>query len=52
MNFVTELSESKDCNAILMIIDWLTKIRHYIAYKTGKERISAEQTARMYIKHI
>ena len=45
MNFVTGLSESKDYNAILMIIDRLTKIRHYIIYKIKKEEISAEQTA-------
>ena len=52
MNFVTELSESKGCNAILMIIDQLTKIKHYIMYKADKEETSAEQTVRMYIKYI
>ena len=52
MNFVTELSESKNCNAIFIIIDQLTKIKHYIAYKISKEETSAEQMIRMYIKHI
>ena len=52
MNYVTDLLESKDCNAILIIIDRLTKIRHYIMYKADNKRTSAEQTAQMYIKYI
>ena len=52
MNFVTDLSKSENCNAILMIIDRLTKMRHYIVYKADNEGISAEQTAQMYIKYI
>ena len=42
MNFVTGLSESKNCNAIFMIIDQLTKMRQYIICKADKEEISAE----------
>ena len=42
MNYVTDLSESKNCNAILIIIDRLTKIRYYIIYKADNEEISAE----------
>ena len=52
MNFITELSESKNCNTILMIIDWLTKMRYYIVYKADKEETSAEQIIQMYIEHI
>ena len=52
MNFVTELSESKSCDAILMIIDQLTKMRHYIVYKNEEEKTFTEQTAQMYIKYI
>ena len=37
MNYVTGLSESKNCNAILMIIDRLIKMRHYIMYKAGNK---------------
>ena len=44
MNFVIRLSESKGCNAILIIIDRLTKIRHYIIYKADNKEISTEQT--------
>ena len=42
MNFVTGLLKSKDCNAILMIIDRLIKIKHYIVYKADNEETSAE----------
>ena len=52
MNFVTELSESKSCNVILIIIDRLTKMRYYIAYKADNKKTSAEQTVQMYIKYI
>ena len=52
MNFVTDLLESKNCNAILIIIDRLTKMRHYIIYKINNEETSAEQTAQIYIKYI
>ena len=45
MNFITDLLKSKDCNAILMMIDRLIKMRHYIIYKADNKRISAEQTA-------
>ena len=42
MNYVTDLSESKNYDAILMIIDRLTKMRHYIIYKASNKGISAE----------
>ena len=42
MNYVTDFSESKNCNAILMIIDRLTKMKYYIVYKADNEEISAE----------
>ena len=35
-----------------MIIDRLTKMRYYIAYKADNKGTSAEQTAWMYIEHI
>ena len=42
MNFVTDLSESKGYDVILMIIDRLTKMRYYIMYKADNEETSAE----------
>ena len=45
MNFMTDLSKSKDCNAIFIMIDRLIKMRHYIIYKINNEETSAEQIA-------
>ena len=42
MNFIIRLSESKDCNTVLMMIDRLIKMRHYIMYKTEEKETSAE----------
>ena len=52
MNFVTDLSESKNYNTIFMIINRLMKMRHYIIYKAEENKISIEQTVQMYIKYI
>ncbi len=49
MNFVIELSENKDFNAILMIINRLTKMNHYIFCITTKEKTNAEKIARLLI---
>ena len=45
MDFITEFSKSKDYNAILMIIDKLIKMRHYITYRAEEKEISVKQTA-------
>ncbi len=52
MNFVIELSESKDFNVILMIINRLTKMHHYIFCTTAKEETNAEKIARLLINHV
>ncbi len=52
MNFVIELSENKKFNAILMIIDRLTKMHHYIFCTTTKEDTNAEKIARLLINHV
>jgi hypothetical protein len=52
MNFVTKLSESKRFNAILMIINRLTKMHHYISCTTTEEDINAEKIARLLINHV
>jgi hypothetical protein len=51
MNFVIKLSKSKDFNAILMIINRLTKMHHYISCTTTKKDINAEEIARLLINH-
>ena len=42
MNFVTGLLKSKNCDVILIIIDRITKIRHYIMYKVNNEETFTE----------
>jgi hypothetical protein len=52
MNFVIELFESKDFNAILMIIDRLTKMHHYISCTAAEKETNAEEIARLLINHV
>jgi hypothetical protein len=53
MNFVIELSKSKkEFNVILMIIDRLTKMHHYIFCMTAKEDINIEEIVRLLINHV
>ncbi len=52
MNFVIDLSFSKDKNIILTVICKLTKKRHYISYFTDDERITAEKTAELMLQWI
>jgi hypothetical protein len=52
MNFVTELLMSNEFNVILMIVDRLIKMRHYIFCTAKKEDIFAEETTHLLIKHV
>jgi hypothetical protein len=53
MNFVIELSKSKEeFNAILMIINRLTKMHHYISCVAEKDETTIEKTARLLINHV
>jgi hypothetical protein len=52
MNFVIELSENKSFNAILMIMNRLTKMHHYISCVTTEEETNVEEIIRLLIKHI
>jgi hypothetical protein len=52
MNFVIELSENKEFNAILMMINRLTKIHHYISCTTTEEDINVEKIVRLLINHM
>jgi hypothetical protein len=52
MNFVTELSKSKNFNAILMIVDRLTKMHHYVFCVAEKDETTAEKTARLLINYV
>ncbi len=52
MNFIIDLSLSKDKNVILTVICRLTKKRHYISCFTDDERITAEKTAELMLQWI
>ncbi len=53
MNFVIDLSKSKnEFNAILMIINRLTKMHHYISCVAEKNETTAEKTARLLINYV
>ncbi len=53
MNFVTKLSKIKnDFNAILMIMNRLTKMHHYVSCIIEKENTFVEKTTRLLIDHV
>ncbi len=52
MNFIIDLSFSKDKNIILTVICKLTKKRHYISCFTDDEKITAEKTAELMLQWI
>ncbi len=53
MNFVIELSKIKyDFNAILMIIDRLIKMHHYVLCTAEEDETFAEKTTKLLINHV
>ncbi len=52
MNFIIDLSDSSEYNAILMIICRLLKERHYISCITENEDITVKKTAEMLIQWV
>jgi hypothetical protein len=53
MNFVIELSKIKnDFNAILMIIDRLIKMHHYVLCTAEEDETFAEKTIKLLINHV
>ncbi len=50
MNFIIDLSSSKDKNVILTVICRLSKKRHYISCFTDDEKITAEKTAELMLQ--
>ncbi len=52
MNFVTELSQSDEKNAILVIVNRMIKMRHFIACYAEDEETSVEETAKLLINHV
>ncbi len=53
MNFVTELSKSKEeFNVILMILNRLTKMHHYIFCVIEKNETTVEETVKLLINNV
>ncbi len=50
MNFIIDLPDSYDYNAILTVICRLLKERHYISCITDDEDITVEKTAEMLLQ--
>ncbi len=49
LDFIIDLSESDENNAILTVIDWLSKKQHYISCWSDDEEIFAEQTVKLLL---
>ncbi len=49
LDFIINLSESDENNAILTVIDWLSKKRHYMSCWSDDEEIFAEQTVKLLL---
>ena len=52
MNFITELFNSKNHNAILIVINTLLKERHYISCIVNDKDTSVEVTIKLLIKKV
>ena len=50
MNFITSLLNSEDHNVILIVIDTLSKKRHYILCLTSDEEIFVEVTVNLLVR--
>ncbi len=50
MNFIINLLNLYDYNAILTIIYRLLKEKHYVSYLTNDKDITAEKTAKMLMQ--
>jgi hypothetical protein len=51
-DFVTSLFESREYNVILMMIDRLSKMHHYISCITDENETTAKETAKLLIQHV
>ncbi len=51
-DFVIELFDSRNYNVILMIIDRLSKMHHYISCITDENETTIEETIKLFIQHV
>jgi hypothetical protein len=52
LDFVTNLLESREYNVILMMIDRLSKMHHYISCITDENEITTKETTKLFIQHV
>jgi hypothetical protein len=52
LDFVTKLSDSRDYNAILMIVNRLSKMHHYISCTIDENEITIEKIVKLLIQHV
>jgi hypothetical protein len=52
LDFVIELFDNKDYNAVFMIINRLSKMHHYIFCTTNENETTTEKTAKLLIQHV
>lgn len=52
VDFVGPLPESDGANTIMVVIDRLTKLRHYIPCYAGEGNLDPEMTARLFLRHV
>jgi hypothetical protein len=52
LDFVIELFDNRDYNAVLMIINRLSKMHHYISCTTNENETTTEKTAKLLIQHV
>jgi hypothetical protein len=51
-DFVTKLSDSRDYNAILMIVNRLSKMHHYISCTIDENEITIEKIVKLFIQNV
>ncbi len=52
LDFVTSLLDSREYNVILMMIDRLSKMHHYISCTTDENETTAKKTDKLLIRHV
>jgi uncharacterized protein YqgV (UPF0045/DUF77 family) len=52
LDFVTKLLNSRNYNAVLMIIDYLNEMHHYILCTIDENETTIEKTIKLFIQHV
>jgi hypothetical protein len=52
LDFVIELLNNREYNAIFMMINWLSKMHHYISCIIDENDTTVEETKKLFIQHV